>query len=40
MTDNGKYPQVVVTDENDNVVGSAMLDEVWQKGLYHRIYLH
>lgn len=32
-----KYPPVVVTDENNNVVGSAMLAEVWQKGLYHRV---
>jgi isopentenyl-diphosphate delta-isomerase len=32
-----KYPPVVVVDENDNEVGSAMLAEVWQKGLYHRI---
>jgi isopentenyl-diphosphate delta-isomerase type 1 len=31
------YPPVVVVDEKDNVVGSAMLAEVWQKGLYHRI---
>lgn len=32
-----KYPPVVVVDENDNEIGSAMLSEVWQKGLYHRI---
>ena len=31
------YPPVVVVDENDNEVGVAMLAEVWQKGLYHRI---
>lgn len=31
------YPPVVIVDENDNEVGSAMLAEVWQKGLYHRI---
>lgn len=31
------YPPVVVVDEHDNEVGSAMLAEVWQKGLYHRI---
>ncbi|HEV7453894.1 MAG TPA: NUDIX domain-containing protein [Candidatus Saccharimonadales bacterium] len=31
------YPPVVVVDENDNEVGSAMLAEVLQKGLYHRI---
>jgi isopentenyl-diphosphate Delta-isomerase len=31
------YPPVIVVDENDNEVGSAMLAEVWQKGLYHRI---
>jgi len=24
-------------DDNDNEVGSAMLAEVWQRGLYHRI---
>lgn len=34
---NKKYPPVVVVDENDNEVGLAMLAEVWQKGLYHRI---
>jgi isopentenyldiphosphate isomerase len=32
-----KYPPVVVVDENDNEIGSAMLVEVWKKGLYHRI---
>lgn len=32
-----KYPPVVVVDENDTEVGTAMLSEVWQKGLYHRI---
>jgi len=31
------YPPVVVVDENDNEIGAAMLAEVWQKGLYHRI---
>jgi isopentenyl-diphosphate delta-isomerase len=31
------YPPVVVVDENDNEIGSAMLTEVWKKGLYHRI---
>lgn len=31
------YPPVVVVDENDNESGAAMLAEVWQKGLYHRI---
>jgi isopentenyl-diphosphate delta-isomerase len=31
------YPPVVVVDENDNEIGSAMLTEVWQKGFYHRI---
>lgn len=34
---NTKYPPVVVVDENDNETGSAMLAEVWEKGLYHRI---
>jgi isopentenyldiphosphate isomerase len=32
-----KYPPVVVVDGNDHEIGSAMLAEVWQKGLYHRI---
>jgi isopentenyl-diphosphate delta-isomerase len=32
-----KYPPVVVVDEHDHVTGSAMLAEVWQKGLYHRV---
>lgn len=31
------YPPVVVVNEKDEVIGSAMLAEVWQKGLYHRI---
>jgi isopentenyl-diphosphate delta-isomerase len=31
-----KYPPVIVVDENDKEIGSAMLAEVWQKGLYHR----
>lgn len=34
---NKKYPPVVVVDENDNEIGTAMLSEIWQKGLYHRI---
>ncbi len=32
-----QYPPVVVVDENDNEIGSAMLTEVLEKGLYHRI---
>lgn len=32
-----KYPPVIVVDEHDNEIGSAMLAEVWAKGLYHRI---
>lgn len=32
-----KYPPVIVVDDNDNEIGSAMLAEVWQKGLYHRV---
>jgi isopentenyl-diphosphate delta-isomerase len=32
-----KYPPVIIVDENDNEIGSAMLAEVWQKGYYHRI---
>lgn len=36
MTDK-KYPPVVVVDESDNEIGVAILSEVWQKGLYHRI---
>lgn len=32
-----KYPPVVVVDENDCEVGSAMLATVWRQGLYHRI---
>lgn len=34
---NAPYPPVVVVDENDNILGSATLAEVWNKGLYHRI---
>lgn len=37
MSNAKKYPPVVVVDENDNETGSAMLAEVWQKGLYHRV---
>ena len=36
MTDK-RYPPVVVVDETDNEIGSAMLAEVWRDGLYHRI---
>lgn len=32
-----KYPPVVVVDSSDNESGSAMLADVWQKGLYHRV---
>lgn len=32
-----KYPPVVIVDETDAKIGSAMLSEVWQKGLYHRV---
>lgn len=32
-----KYPPVVIVNENDEEIGSAMLAEAWQKGLYHRI---
>jgi isopentenyl-diphosphate delta-isomerase len=32
-----KYPPVVVVDEHDNEIGSAMLAEAWQKGLRHRV---
>ncbi|HSX06596.1 MAG TPA: NUDIX domain-containing protein [Candidatus Saccharimonadia bacterium] len=31
------YPPVITVDEHDNEIGSAMLSEVWEKGLYHRI---
>lgn len=31
------YPPVIVVDEHDNEIGTAMLAEVWRKGLYHRI---
>jgi 16S rRNA (adenine1518-N6/adenine1519-N6)-dimethyltransferase len=31
------YPPVLVVDKDDTEVGTAMLAEVWQKGLYHRI---
>lgn len=37
MSNVKKYPPVVVVDEDDNETGSAMLAEVWQKGLYHRV---
>jgi isopentenyl-diphosphate Delta-isomerase len=32
-----KYPPVVIVDENDNEIGTAMLAEAWQQGLYHRV---
>jgi isopentenyl-diphosphate delta-isomerase type 1 len=31
------YPPVVIVDEQDNEIGTAMLSEAWQRGLYHRI---
>lgn len=31
------YPPVVIVDENDKVVGSAMLADAWEKSLIHRI---
>jgi isopentenyl-diphosphate delta-isomerase len=31
------YPPVIVVDEHDTEIGSAMLDDVWRQGLYHRI---
>lgn len=31
------HPLVIIVDEHDAVIGSARLEEVWQKGLYHRI---
>lgn len=38
MTNTAKqYPPVVVVDENDNEIGSAMLADVWAKGLHHRV---
>jgi isopentenyl-diphosphate delta-isomerase len=37
VKDTKQYPPVFVVDENDNEIGSAMLTEVWEKGLYHRI---
>jgi isopentenyl-diphosphate Delta-isomerase len=32
-----KYPPVVIVDESDNEIGTAMLADAWQQGLYHRI---
>lgn len=32
-----KYPPVVIVDEDDNEIGTAMLDDARQQGLYHRI---
>lgn len=37
MAGSKQYPPVVVVDEDDHEIGSAMLGEVWEKGLYHRI---
>lgn len=38
MTDaNRQYPPVVVVDDSDNEIGSALLTDVWKDGLYHRI---
>lgn len=34
---NKPFPPVVIVDETDREIGSAMLAEVWQKGFYHRI---
>jgi len=36
MTDS-TYPPVVVVDEHDREIGTAMLADVWKRGLYHRI---
>jgi isopentenyl-diphosphate delta-isomerase len=32
-----KYPPVLIVDENDEPVGAAPIEEVYQKGLRHRI---
>jgi len=32
-----KYPPVVIVDENDNEIGTAMLADAWRQGLYHRV---
>lgn len=32
-----KYPPVIIVDEHDEEIGTEMLAEVWQRGLYHRI---
>jgi isopentenyl-diphosphate Delta-isomerase len=37
MSTDKKYPPVVIVDEHDSEVGSAMLAEAWKKGLYYRI---
>ena len=31
------FPPVIVVDENDNEIDTAMLAEVWERGLYHRV---
>ncbi len=31
------HPPVVIVDENDQEIGSAMLAEAWKNGLYHRV---
>lgn len=33
----GLYPPVIIVDNKDNVIGESPLNEVWRKGLYHRI---
>lgn len=33
------YPPVVIVDEQDRVVGSAMLAEAWEKGLIYRLVM-
>lgn len=37
MINNRQYPPVTIVDENDNEIGTAMLAEAWNRGLYHRI---
>lgn len=31
------YPPIVIVDKDNRVVGSAMLQEAWAKGLYYRV---
>jgi isopentenyldiphosphate isomerase len=34
-----KFPPVVIVDDQDNIVGEAMLEDAWEQGLIHRVVI-